>query len=87
MLNFDFIKKFILYRSIFYKMSKLPKKFPEYSLMYKTLNKKIKDLQIKKENTLAASMIDEIQSDIEKYQKEVNRIKSIFPENFFKKND
>jgi hypothetical protein len=64
-------------------MSKLPKKFPEYSIMYKTLNKKIQDLKYKKIQTQDKSTINEIQLNIEKYQKEIERIKSIFPENFF----
>jgi peptidoglycan hydrolase CwlO-like protein len=66
-------------------MSKLPKNFPEYSIMYKTLNKKIQDLKYKKTQTQDKSIINEIQSNIEKYQKEIDRIKSIFPENFFDK--
>ncbi len=64
-------------------MSKLPKNFPEYSIMYKTLNKKIQDLKNKKTQTQDKSTINEIQLNIEKYQKEIERIKSIFPENFF----
>ena len=67
-------------------MTNLPKKFPEYSMMYKTLNKKILDLKNKKFQTQDKVIINEIQSNIEKYQKEVNRIKSMFPENFFQKN-
>ena len=64
-------------------MTELPKKIPEYSIMYKTLNKKIQELKNKKEQTQEKSTLDEIQSKIEQYQKEVNKIKSIFPENFF----
>ncbi len=64
-------------------MTELPKKFPEYPIMYKTLNKKIPELKNKKEQTQEKSTLDEIQSKIEQYQKEVNKIKSIFPENFF----
>jgi len=64
-------------------MAELPKKFPEYSIMYKTLNKKIQELKNKKEQTQEKSTLDEIQSKIEQYQKEINKIKSIFPENFF----
>lgn len=67
-------------------MTNLPKKFPEYSMMYKTLNKKILDLKNKKSQTQDKVIINEIQSNIEKYQKEVNRIKSMLPENFFQKN-
>ena len=64
-------------------MTELPKKFPEYSIMYKTLNKKVQELKNKKEQTQEKSTLDEIQSKIEQYQKEMNKIKSIFPENFF----
>jgi prefoldin subunit 5 len=64
-------------------MTELPKKFPEYSIMYKTLNKKIQELKNKKEQTQEKPTLDEIQSKIEQYQKEMNKIKSIFPENFF----
>ena len=67
-------------------MTNLPKKFPEYSMMYKTLNKKILDLKNKKSQTQDKVIINEIQSNIEKYQKEVNRIKFMFPKNFFEKN-
>ena len=64
-------------------MSKLPKKFPEYSIMYKTLNKKIQDLKYKKTQTQDKSTINEMQLNIERYQKEIDKIKSIFPENYF----
>lgn len=67
-------------------MSKLPKKFPEYSIMYKTLNKKIQDLKNQKDQTQDKVIINEIQSNIEKYQKEINKIQSMFPKNFFEKN-
>ena len=64
-------------------MSKLPKNFPEYSIMFKTLNKKIQDLKYEKTQTQNKSTINEIQSKIEKYQTEIDRIKSMFPESFF----
>jgi len=64
-------------------MTELPKNFPEYSLMYKTLNKKIQELKNKKDQTQDKTLLDEIQRTIEKYQKETNRIKSMFPEKFF----
>ena len=67
-------------------MTNLPKKFPEYSILYKTLNKKIQDLKNQKEQTHDESTLDEIQSKIERYQKEIDRIKSIFPEDFFEEN-
>jgi hypothetical protein len=60
-------------------MSKLPKKFPEYSIMYKTLSKKIIELE-KIKNTQET---DEIQLKIQNYQKELNRIKTMFPDGFF----
>ncbi len=64
-------------------MTELPKKIPEYSIMYKTLSKKVQELKNKKEQTQEKSTLDEIQSKIDMYQKEMNKIKSIFPENFF----
>jgi hypothetical protein len=67
-------------------MSKLPKKFPEFLIMYKTLNKKILDLKIKKSKIKDITTINEIQSNIEKYQKEIDKIKLLFPEKFFEKN-
>ncbi|MBA4460041.1 MAG: hypothetical protein H2B00_08195 [Nitrosopumilaceae archaeon] len=65
-------------------MTKLPKNFPEYSLLYKNLNKKITDLQKQQRMTDDELIIKEIQSKIKAYQKEMNRIKSLFPEGFFK---
>ncbi len=62
-------------------MDKLPKKFPEYSIMYKTLLKKIKELE-KKENTQANELY-EIESKIKNYQIELNKIKKMFPDGFF----
>ena len=64
-------------------MTELPKKFPEYSIMYKTLSKKVQELKNKKEQTKEESTLEKIQSDIDQYQKEMNKIKSIFPEKFF----
>lgn len=65
-------------------MTKLPKNFPEYSIMYKTLNKKIMGLkeELKKSNDPKISQ--KIKEQLEKFQNESNRIKSLFPENFFK---
>jgi hypothetical protein len=77
---------FILQNFKFFKLNKLPKNFPEYSIMYKTINKKIQDLKIKKSQIQDNTTIYEIQSNIEKYQKEIDRIKSLFPENFFERN-
>jgi len=63
-------------------MNKLPEKFPEYSIMYKTLSKRIKELEKRKENT-QESEIKKIQLKIQSYQTELNKIKKMFPENFF----
>jgi len=62
-------------------MSKLPEKFPEYSIMYKTLSKKIIELE-KIKNTNENEMHD-IQLKIQNYQNELNRIKTMFPDGFF----
>jgi len=63
-------------------MSKLPEKFPEYSIMYKTLSKQIKELEKRKENG-QESEIEKIQLRIQNYQTELNKIKKMFPDNFF----
>ena len=63
-------------------MSKLPEKFPEYSIMYKTLSKQIKELEKRKEGT-KESEIQKIQLKIQSYQTELNKIKKMFPGNFF----
>jgi hypothetical protein len=57
-------------------MSKLPEKFSEYLIMYKTLTKKISEL--KKGNSES-----EIMEKIKKYELERTKIISMFPENFF----
>ncbi len=62
-------------------MSKLPEKFPEYSIMYKTLSKKIIELE-KIKNTQESEM-DEIQLKIQNYQNELNKIRKMFPDGFF----
>lgn len=53
-------------------MTKLPEKFPEYLIMYKTLTKKISELDSKSEN-----------DKIKRYEQERTKIKNMFPENFF----
>ena len=58
-------------------MSKLPEKFPEYSIMYKLLFKKIKELE------------NEVKPDTEKikqYKEELLKIEKKFPEEFFDRN-
>ena len=63
-------------------MSELPEKFPEFSIMHKTLSKKIIELEKRKEN-IQEKEIDEIQLKIQNYQNELNRIEEMFPDNFF----
>jgi len=61
-------------------MSKLPEKFPEYSIMYKTLSKQIKEL---KKRNVQGNEMGKIQLKIQSYQTELNKIKRMFPDNFF----
>ncbi len=61
-------------------MKELPKKFPEYSIMYKTLSKQIKLLKKTKVNSKEEN---EINLKIRNYQRELNKIKEKFPENYF----
>ena len=62
-------------------MKELPKRFPEYSIMYKTLKKQIKELE--KQQTSNPKESKENKSKIQQYVKEVERIKGMFPENYF----
>lgn len=63
-------------------MGELPEKFPEYSIMYKTLSKQIKALENIKENAQEKE-INEINLKIQNYQSELLKIKKMFPEDFF----
>ncbi len=63
-------------------MSKLPEKFPEYSIMYKTLSKQINELKKRKTNA-QESEIKKRELKIQSYQVEINKIKKMFPDNFF----
>ncbi|MCV0410022.1 hypothetical protein [Nitrosopumilus sp.] len=63
-------------------MGKLPEKFPEYSIMYKTLSKQIKALENIKENA-QENEINEINLKIQNYQSELLKIKRMFPDDFF----
>jgi len=63
-------------------MVELPENFPEYSIMYKTLSNQIKILEKSKENSQGIEK-EEIQSKIDNYQSEINKIKKKFPDNFF----
>jgi predicted patatin/cPLA2 family phospholipase len=61
-------------------MSRLPEKFPEYSIMYKTILKQIKQLE-KTEPSLQEKNENELK--IQRYKVELNKIKKKFPENYF----
>ena len=50
--------------------------------MYKTLGNKIDELEKVKQNA-KENEIKEIQEKIKKYQREMSKIKEMFPENFF----
>ncbi len=63
-------------------MNELPEKFPEYSIMYKTLSKQIKELK-KREKNAQESETEEIQLKIQKYQTELDKIKKMFTDGFF----
>jgi ribosomal protein L22 len=63
-------------------MGELPEKFPEYSIMYKTLSKQIKVLENIKENA-QENEINEINLKIQNYQSELLKIKKMFPDDFF----
>ena len=63
-------------------MNELPKKFPEYSIMYKTLLKQIKELEKQKE-MIQEKNTEETQLKIQSYQTELNKIKKMFPDNYF----
>ncbi len=52
-------------------MNNLPKGFPEYSIMYSTLFKKIEELKKENETT-------ETKLKIKKYQTELDKIKKVF---------
>lgn len=63
-------------------MNNMPKKFPEYLIMYKTLTKKISELENEK-TKLQNSRLVEVQNKIKKYNAERTKIINMFPENFF----
>lgn len=58
-------------------MREMPKRFPEYSIMYKTILKQIKKLE--EEDVLKKNQIR-----IKMYKSELEKIEKMFPENFFK---
>ncbi|QLH10959.1 hypothetical protein [Nitrosarchaeum sp. AC2] len=53
-------------------MTELPKKFPEYLILYKTLTKKIEELDSESDK-----------DKIKRYEDERAKIRDMFPENFF----
>ena len=59
-------------------MNDIPKRFPEYSIMYKTILNQIKKLE-REDKSL------EIQNKIKMYTLELKKIESMFPKNFFEK--
>jgi len=61
-------------------MGKLPEKFPEYSIMYKTILKQIKQLE---KTELNSQEKNENRLKIQRYQVELNKIKEKFPKNYF----
>lgn len=59
-------------------MKKLPEKFPEYLIMYKTLSEQIKKMK----NTSEQYQTEDAKSKIKNYKLEMNKIKEMFPDNF-----
>jgi hypothetical protein len=59
-------------------MRDIPKRFPEYSIMHKTILNQIKKLE-KEDGTL------EVKNKIKIYTLELKKIEDMFPENFFEK--
>ena len=51
--------------------------------MYKTLNKKIQELQEEQHKIQNKNIIEKNQLKIKSYQNEINRIRALFPEKFF----
>ena len=62
-------------------MTQLPKRFPEYSIMYKTLKKQIDKLGKQKKTNQKES--EENKMKIQDYEKELEKIRKMFPENHF----
>lgn len=65
-------------------MRKLPEKFPEYSIMYRTIAEQIKNLEVYRQDA-SEEKIASIDSKIKKYQEELDKIKNMFPEGYFEK--
>jgi len=62
-------------------MKELPKRFPEYSIMYKTILKQIEKLE--KEKNLKNNQT-EIQNKIKMYKLELKKLKKCFQKTFLK---
>jgi predicted transcriptional regulator len=63
-------------------LNELPKGFPEYSILFKTITNQIKKLEIEKNNASQEEII-RIQKRIQSYNHELEKIKEMFPHNFF----
>ena len=64
-------------------MNELPKNFPEYSIMYKSISKKVQQLNLQKSNAAEEKERQEIESKIQTYNKELDKIREMFPVDFF----
>ena len=64
-------------------MTRLPEKFPEYSIMYKTLTKKIQDLELMIK-TASLEEISDIQNKINSFELERQKIEKNFQRIFLK---
>ena len=67
-------------------MTELPEKFPEYSIMYKTLSRQIETLRHQLKSTKQEEA-DGIKSKIERYESEIIKIKEMFPRDYFERKD
>ena len=63
-------------------MGELPEKFPEYSIMFRTISNQIKSLEKQKQDASDKTK-NEIESKIQQYKTELEKIKKMFPEKFF----
>ncbi len=63
-------------------MGELPEKFPEYSIMFRTILNQIKSLEKLKQDADDIAK-NEIESKIQQYKTELEKIKKMFPEKFF----
>ena len=63
-------------------MGELPEKFPEYSIMYRTISNQIKNHYKTKRKIIKITKLNRFKK-IKKYQEELEKIKKMFPDNFF----